>query len=260
MKTFVMGDLHGACKALDQCLLRCRFDPATDTLIQLGDVCDGHSEVYECVEALINIPNLVAIRGNHDAWFSEFIETDFHPRFWTFGGVGTLRSYLNHAGKPRMYRASGSGYKTGLESSDIPQSHKDFFASQKLYHIDGRNRCFVHGGFKNGITFDKQREQGFYWDRDLWETARLENLSHSCTKKPYTTIPEFKEIFLGHTPTLKCGTDQPLGAFNIWNLDTGAGSVGRLTIMDVETKEYWQSDPLSQLYPVKGLETVTSLN
>ncbi|ULT39931.1 hypothetical protein KRR40_34415 [Niabella defluvii] len=45
--------------------------------------------------------------------------------------------------------------------------------------------------------------------------------------------------------------NQPLNAFNIWNLDTGAGSSGRLTIMDVDTKEYWQSDPLNELYPEK---------
>ncbi|ULT39930.1 metallophosphoesterase [Niabella defluvii] len=126
MKTFVMGDLHGAYKALDQCLLRCGFDPVNDTLIQLGDVCDGHSEVYECVEVLINISNLVAIKGNHDVWFQEFLETDFHPVYWIYGGVGTIRSYLNHAGKPGMFRSSGSGYKTALESSNIPQAIKIF--------------------------------------------------------------------------------------------------------------------------------------
>ncbi|MCH5685552.1 metallophosphoesterase [Niabella sp. W65] len=253
MKTFVMGDLHGAYKALDQCLLRCGFDPVNDTLIQLGDVCDGHSEVYECVEVLINISNLVAIKGNHDVWFQEFLETDFHPVYWIYGGVGTIRSYLNHAGKPGMFRSSGSGYKTALESSNIPQAHKDFFAAQRLYYIDDQSRCFVHGGFKNELAFDKQREQDFYWNRNLWEAAITKSLSQpdDCGNERYITIPEFKEIYLGHTPTLRWGLNQPLNAFNIWNLDTGAGSSGRLTIMDVDTKEYWQSDPLNELYPEK---------
>jgi len=31
-------------------------------------------------------------------------------------------------------------------------------------------------------------------------------------------------------------------AANIYNLDTGAGHTGRLSIMDVDTKEFWQSD------------------
>ncbi len=37
-------------------------------------------------------------------------------------------------------------------------------------------------------------------------------------------------------------------AANIWNLDTGAGFKGKLTIMDVTTKEYFQSDLAQDLY------------
>lgn len=37
-------------------------------------------------------------------------------------------------------------------------------------------------------------------------------------------------------------------ALNILNLDTGAGHSGRLTIMDISTKKFWQSDPLPELY------------
>ena len=29
---------------------------------------------------------------------------------------------------------------------------------------------------------------------------------------------------------------------NVWNLDTGAGYGYKLTIMDIDTKQYWQSD------------------
>lgn len=223
MGTFVIGDLHGASKALEQCLQRSGFDPEKDTLIQLGDVCDGHNDVYDCVEMLINIPNLVAIRGNHDTWLLEFIETDFHPVYWTYGGLGTLRSYLDYAGKSGKYRSSGSGYKTALEAADIPKSHKNFFASQQLYHVDAHNRCFVHAGFRNNLPFDQQRAEDFYWNRSLWEEAIAKSvtLSSDGLKETYLITPHFSEIYLGHTATLKWGTDQPLNAFNIWNLDTG---------------------------------------
>jgi serine/threonine protein phosphatase 1 len=40
-------------------------------------------------------------------------------------------------------------------------------------------------------------------------------------------------------------------AANIWNLDTGAGYNGKLTIMDIKTKEYWQSDLVTELYKDK---------
>ena len=36
---------------------------------------------------------------------------------------------------------------------------------------------------------------------------------------------------------------------NVWNLDTGAGYRGRLTIMDIDSKKYWQSDNAILLYP-----------
>ena len=36
---------------------------------------------------------------------------------------------------------------------------------------------------------------------------------------------------------------------NVWNLDQGAGYGKKLTIMNVETEEYWQSDMVSELYP-----------
>ena len=36
---------------------------------------------------------------------------------------------------------------------------------------------------------------------------------------------------------------------NVWNLDTGGGYEGRLTIMDINTKEFWQSDNMKTLYP-----------
>lgn len=41
---------------------------------------------------------------------------------------------------------------------------------------------------------------------------------------------------------------KPVRSSNVWNLDQGAGYEGKLTIMDVDTHEYWQSDIISDLY------------
>ena len=59
----------------------------------------------------------------------------------------------------------------------------------------------------------------------------------------------FTEIFIGHTPTTRINKTTPVNKANVWNLDTGAAFKGPLTVMDVHTKEYWQSDPLPTLYP-----------
>jgi len=62
------------------------------------------------------------------------------------------------------------------------------------------------------------------------------------------TVDGFTEIFIGHTTTINWKTDQPMHSGGVWNLDTGAGFGGRLTIMDVETKQFWQSDIVKDLY------------
>jgi serine/threonine protein phosphatase 1 len=79
MRRFVMGDIHGDYIALVQCLERSGSDYYNDQLIQLGDISDGLKDVYECVDELLKIKNLVSIKGNHDEWFREFIESGYHP-------------------------------------------------------------------------------------------------------------------------------------------------------------------------------------
>lgn len=241
----VMGDVHGAYQALLQCLKRSNFDYQNDTLIQLGDIADGYPQVYECVEELLKIKNLIPLKGNHDEWFNEFIKTDFHPYYWTYGGKGTLISYLEHIQKKGCYFASGSGFKTSLVSNNIPLSHQAFFNRQHLYYIDEKKRCFVHAGFNRNLAFYGQSLQAYYLDRSLWEDAML----FEKNKEKFETSPKFREIYIGHTQTTTWGKDKPLQALNIFNMDTGAGHSGRLTIMDIDTKTFWQSDPLPELYP-----------
>ena len=253
MKTFVLGDIHGAAKALEQCLDRSGFDMDNDLLIQLGDVVDRYDEVFECVEILLQVKNLIAIKGNHDDWFDNFLRTGVHPRDWIFGGLDTVESYLRHVGKEKKFTEDGEGWATNLLPKDVPAEHCDFFSRQRLYLVDERNRCFVHGGFMPKIPLEQQRPEDFYWDRMLWQNAYDHQRIFGGRILPgdMVLIPDFHEVYLGHTPTTKWGSDRPLNAFNIWNMDTGAAYSGRLTIMDVDTKDYWQSDLVSTLYAGK---------
>src|SRR6266700_1100414 len=99
MKTFVIGDIHGAHKALLQCLDRSGFDRENDTLITLGDICDGWPYVYECVEELLKIKNIINIIGNHDQWFLKWYYTLCHPDYWGSGAKNTAVSYLSRLDK-----------------------------------------------------------------------------------------------------------------------------------------------------------------
>lgn len=66
----------------------------------------------------------------------------------------------------------------------------------------------------------------------------------------------FDEIFIGHTPVTRVGSDIPMKALNVWNVDTGAAFKGKLSMMDIDTKTFFQSDPIYKLYPnEKGRNT-----
>lgn len=273
-RTFVIGDIHGAHVPLQQCLERCGFDYENDTLITLGDYCDGWPYVYECIEELLKIVHLLPLLGNHDAWLRHWLQTGMHPDYWGQGGKGTATSYLRNAGKDeegyRLFYAydKKNKHKTCYEYADfsfadVPPAHHKFFQSLHLYYKDDQDRLFVHAGLLNkDLTLKENQEHGaaeFYWNRTLWNKA----LSAKGAKMKFAE--PLNEIFIGHTATTnwtnkEWTTDSgiiipngtpittPMRADIIWNLDTGAGSNGKLTIMDVDTHDYWQSDNVNTIY------------
>lgn len=163
MKTFVLGDIHGGYKALKQCLERSNFNKKEDVLIQLGDVTDGWSEVYECVEELLTIKNLIAIKGNHDDEFNHWIKFGIHKWNWLQGADATAKSYIKHAERDDIrFIPKMRGYLTNLTTFDIPESHRKFFNTQHNYYIDDNNNCFVHGGFNQHEDFKGQSEKNIF--------------------------------------------------------------------------------------------------
>ena len=228
MSTYAIGDLHGAHKALVQCLDRCNFDPVEDALISLGDICDGWPFVKECVEMLKDIPNFVGIRGNHDYWSMQWATTGEMKKIWVEqGGDNTLKSF-------------------GYIPNDFPL---DFFKELSGI-LESEGQVFTHGGLDpNQRDLSKQSTHLCMWDRDMVFAARLKH-----NQKPDYKYGGWKDIFVGHTTTqYLMGETTPLHFCNIWMLDTGAGFDGKLTIMDIDTKQYWQSDTVTSLYPgIKG--------
>ena len=254
MKTFVIGDIHGAHAALLQCLERSGFDKDNDRLITLGDICDGWPYVAECVDELLTIENRIDIMGNHDEWFLDWIRTGIHPDRWKQGGAGTRKSYKRKlaAELERFFDKEFFG-ATGLYTHNIPDEHKDFFYHQRLYFVDESNNLFVHAGIRRQVLLCDQFSSTLLWDRELYEDAIIA----SRTKTKLRFIQQFANVFIGHTNTLRHNRNvlrqddhyAPVFADRVINIDTGSGFSGKLTIMEVETKQYWQSDIVTDLYP-----------
>lgn len=259
-RTLVIGDIHGNYKGLIQALERSNFDYEKDTLISLGDVVDGHSQSYEVVEELLKIKNLIAVKGNHDDWFNSFLETGKHGSGWMQGAKATGMSYLNKSRPNTTWWTpiiDMPGMIESIRTNDIPDRHIEFFNNQIYYYKDNQNRLFIHGGFNRHEKLENHESFIFWWDRDLWSQAlSYESMSkvdlpgHVPGWKPkFKMVENFSEVFIGHTSTQFWGSNVPMKAANIWNLDTGGGWHGYITIMDIDTKEYWQSDSGKELYP-----------
>lgn len=234
-RTLVVGDIHGGLKALHQVIERAKVQPE-DKLVFLGDYVDGWSESPQVIDYLLELStknHCVFIKGNHDDLCYQWLKFDKDNPQWLFhGGGATVEAYSKI-------------------TENQKEEHIYFFESLRDYYLDNNNNLYLHAGFTNqhGVTHEYFPEM-FYWDRSLWETALSlnPNLSKDDIRYPKRFL-HYNEIFIGHTPTIRIGETTPVNAANVWNLDTGAAYKNPLTIMDVATKQFWQSDNVNELYP-----------
>ncbi|MCW3124677.1 MAG: hypothetical protein JWO03_335 [Bacteroidetes bacterium] len=235
--TYVIGDIHGALRALKQ--LMERVNPLkNDKLIFLGDYVDGWSESAQVIEYLIQLQKeyeCIFIKGNHDAWCEKWLENRLPDEMWL----------------------KNSGSSTVMSYSFVPEQEKEqhlaFLRNTKMYETDGQNRLFIHAGYTSmhGPSHETY-STNYYWDRTLWEMAVCMDKRVAKDSKLYPKrLLLYKEIFIGHTPTLHYDIDVPMQGCNIWNIDTGAGFSGKLTAMNIDNKEFWQSDTCESLYPAE---------
>lgn len=227
-RQFVVGDIHGGYRGFQQVCERSRIDPKKDRLICLGDVCDGWPETPEAFEALFEFEDLIYTLGNHDIW----------TMMWMDGTIGELQFQA-------WYSQGGAATIEAYERRpELTEKHHRFLKEKgRRYFLDGEGRLYLHGGFDTEHPIDQQPDpRAYHWDRSLQEKAwehRDEDLR----------LGGFPRIFIGHTQTVIRGSDQPLFNANVVCMDTGATSMGPLTLMDCDSLKYWQSDPVRTLYP-----------
>lgn len=237
-KKFVLGDIHARYDELVELLQLSGFNYEEDELIQLGDLVDRGPEPLLCIHEMLKIKNLIAIRGNHDWALMDYMDNNcqFHTWNGTHGSAVTMVKAKNMLREERLIIL-------------------DFLHSQLAYHIDSENRIFTHGGFDRDELIGSQVQTNFMWDRELIKEVLSMQRNKSLTFVP--TLEGFKEIFVGHTPTVCYAKDKngiyfstdgwdnvelnPINILNFWDMDTGAGFVqGKISMMNIETKEIFQ--------------------
>ncbi|WP_424492650.1 metallophosphoesterase family protein [Salinimicrobium sp. GXAS 041] len=234
-RVLAIGDIHGGLRALIQLMERAEITPQ-DRLIFLGDYVDGWSDSANVVSYLIELAKqntCIFLRGNHDDLTHRWLKTgELNDKWLQHGGQSSIDAYRKFTNKEK-------------------EEHIEFYDQMLNYYIDKQNRLFVHAGFTNQKGPEQEyTPTPFYWDRTLWEMA----LSLNPNLKPEEDIfPKrlslFEEIFIGHTPVTRIGKTKPVNAANVWNIDTGAAFKGRISVINIDTKEVIQSDPVCELYP-----------
>lgn len=211
-RTLVVGDIHGRIEALREVLTKSNFNYEEDQLIILGDIVDGGYNTYEVIEELLKIKNTIYIIGNHDEWFMNHIRSGWSEDIWlSQGGRNTIKSY----------EATG-----GM----IPVTHQDFLNNGVYYYLNKDKDLFVHGGIDPRLPLNKQSREVLLWDRSLIEECHNGLI-----------IKDYNRVFVGHTTTQTYDSYEPIRFGKLFMLDTGAGWSGRLTIMDIDSYDYWQS-------------------
>lgn len=225
-KVYTMGDLHGAYKAFKDILLKSNFDYENDHLYFLGDLADGWGEFHYCLDEILKMKNFKGVLGNHDVYLKKYIEKGYISKNWMkFGGIKTV-SIIK-------------------DNPNIANKLKVYFDKCELYQIYN-DKIFLHGGFNHKKPIDNQNNNSFAFNRQLFKIAKKyhkQKIKIPVVFENKTT--GIKEIFIGHSTTKKM---TPVRYSNLINIDTGAGSVGYLTLMEVKNKNYIQSKNVMKLY------------
>lgn len=238
MSVFVLGDVHGAYKALNQVLERANFNTETDKLIFLGDVCDGFPEIKQCMKLFMKLKNFVFIRGNHD---------DIALSYY----LPSENRLLRDSDMPNWKKLEGSStIKSVGKREVVKDKYLEFLKSSVLYHFEG-NLAFSHGmlpeihSVEEIDALQEQTKETFLMRRYMVYEAYANRNNPLFRWGSY-----FKQIYVGHTPVQKLEKHMryPHTYGNVTLMDTGARQGFKLSLKNITTGEVFQSDMTRELY------------
>ncbi len=266
-RRLIIGDVHGRFNALRQVLERAHFTDGEDILYSVGDFCDRGRDNIRVLRYLSSLASFRPVLGNHDAWLQDYLRT---------GCVMSDNWYCRNGGKTTV--ASFEGI------SKEERKRLSLWLDSIPYCRIEKGIIIIHGGPIGRNLRELERPRNYVresdakeipdelWDRTYLRTAFLyEHWLLSEEKKCGIKFDEYcigmkgqydelgdkirtgrlyiasrtRTIFTGHSIV----GDTPFSSktFHITAIDTGAASPdGRLTCMDMDSGEYWQSDTIRE--------------
>jgi serine/threonine protein phosphatase 1 len=220
LRLYVIGDVHGCIKLLDDLLERIdahlgSYPVGQHLRIFLGDYVDRGPDSRAVIDRLIAHQKThggVYLRGNHESLMLHFLRDPEILEDWQLlGGLATLMSY---GLKPPLRSDAPTRVKLAADfDAALPDSHRRF-----LLGLENSFTCgdffFVHAGVRPGIALARQREEDLLWVRDEF----------LLYEKDFGKV-----VVHGHTPVAA-----PDVRTNRIDIDTGAYATGNLTCLVIE--------------------------
>lgn len=201
---FIVGDLHGCRRMLDEQLLAHHFDVEQDLLVSVGDLIDRGPDSPGCL-ALLNEPWFRCVRGNHEEMAISALNEGNHQRWLRNGGdwFYQLDSVQMIEAKHAINRCREIPLilQLLLDDKTVVVAHADYPAAHYAWGAEVDHSAVV------------------------WSRSRIEALQ----KGRGAAITGADAFYFGHTPL-----SAPLSVWNQHYIDTGAVFGNRLTMVQVQ--------------------------
>jgi len=197
---------------LERLIERIPWRPHIDRLVFVGDYIDRGPDSRGVIEIILRLkaldPDLICLRGNHEAMLLDYLQGRHRELFFHNGGRTTLASY---------------GVEAEREIHGwLPEPHRAFLDTLPLY-VQLEEAYAVHAGLRPGLPLEEQQPHEMLWIRN--EFIRSE-------------FDFGKRVIFGHTPF-----DRPLMMPNKIGIDTGAVYGNRLTCLELPAERFYSVEP-----------------
>ena len=278
MRRLCIGDIHGCYDKLIDVLDKCKFSDA-DILYSVGDFTDRGVQNVKTLDFLMSLENFKPVCGNHDLWNYEYLHPRISFIHKSFSGetISGTRPYIDRDAEECWVKWNGGKNTEKEEHTQSEEWRNKVFNFLKdiPYRIDLGDRVIIHSPCHSAvykwistdidqITMETLKSSNLIRDEIYDDSVWSRSIIPAC--KGYLPIgseavneadrayyrrfcdPIYngdKIYIIGHTPLAQPFYDRELG---IVGIDTGAfctkeeyGVNGYLTIVDMDTFEYWQS-------------------
>ena len=227
MATYVIADIHGRYDLFSDLMEKIRLGDE-DILYVLGDIIDRGPEPIRTMLGLMEMPNVVCMKGNHEDMALGCL--DFLIQEITDESVLALDEEI--LSKILHWQINGS--RTTLEefrrlSRESQQAVIEFMKNMPVYkklHVAGREYLLVHGGlggFRPDRKIEEYSQYELVWERPAYDTPYFPDVYVVTGHTPTQLIeinPKPGYIFKGnHHIAIDCGSYRPDGWLAAIRLD-----------------------------------------